>query len=46
MKKTQGASGVVKADNQNKGYTESDKMKTGDDLRASKTGGTKAKGSI
>lgn len=46
MQKTQGASGKVKADNQSKGYTEKDKMKTGDDLRAEKTGGTKAKGSI
>ncbi len=46
FKKTQAAAGVVKAGGQKKGMTEKDKINTGDDLRASKTGGTKAKGSI
>lgn len=46
MKKTQSASGFVKAVNQDKDKTQKDKIETGYDLRSSKTGGTKAKGSI
>lgn len=45
MQKTQAGSGMVKASMQKRGKPQS-KPETGGDLRAKKSGGAKAKGSI